>query len=211
MAVATHSSTATEPAAHGSSQAHTHVRIAPVTPGKVAMWLFLATEVMFFTGLIGSYIVLRAGSTHDAYSNLYPPATPLKGLENTHGVLLKSAGGDATRVEHILHTDAGLTEEQAENVIHLAPHGLVSGLTKEKAERLIAKLQSAGAEAEDEPLKTHNWPLPYDELVNPLAINLTAFNTFVLICSSVTMVLSLSRDSRRQETAGATFSWPPRS
>ena len=60
--------------------APTHVRHAPVTPGKVAMWLFLATEVMFFTGLIGSYIVLRAGSTHNAYSNLYPPATPLKGL-----------------------------------------------------------------------------------------------------------------------------------
>jgi cytochrome c oxidase subunit 3 len=27
--------------------------------GKVAMWLFLVTEVMFFTGLIGAYIVLR--------------------------------------------------------------------------------------------------------------------------------------------------------
>ena len=37
------------------------------------MWLFLATEVMFFTGLIGSYIVLRAGSSHAAYSNLYSP------------------------------------------------------------------------------------------------------------------------------------------
>ena len=29
-------------------------------------------------------------------------------------------------------------------------------------------------------------------MTNPLSINLTAFNTFVLICSSVTMVLSLS-------------------
>ena len=29
------------------------------------MWLFLATEIMFFTGLIGSYIVLRAGSPAD--------------------------------------------------------------------------------------------------------------------------------------------------
>ena len=36
------------------------------------MWLFLATEIMFFTGLIGSYIVLRAGSPPTAYSNLYP-------------------------------------------------------------------------------------------------------------------------------------------
>ena len=59
MAVATHSSTKTEPAAHGSAEIQAHVRTAPVTPGKVAMWLFLATEVMFFTGLIGSYIVLR--------------------------------------------------------------------------------------------------------------------------------------------------------
>lgn len=59
MAVATHSPTKTEPAAHGSPETHAHVRIAPVTPGKVAMWLFLATEVMFFTGLIGSYIVLH--------------------------------------------------------------------------------------------------------------------------------------------------------
>ena len=29
------------------------------------MWLFLATEVMFFTGLIGSYIVLRSGKLID--------------------------------------------------------------------------------------------------------------------------------------------------
>ena len=41
------------------------VQHPPVTPGKVAMWLFLATEIMFFTGLIGSYIVLRAGSPRD--------------------------------------------------------------------------------------------------------------------------------------------------
>ena len=202
MAVATHSSTATGPAAHGSGQAHTHARHAPLTPGKVAMWLFLATEVMFFTGLIGSYIVLRAGSTHSAYSNLYVPTTPLKGLEKTHGVLLKSAGNKTAEVEHILHTDTGLTEEQAESVIHSAPHGLVSGLTAEKAADLIVKLRAAGAEADDEPLKSYNWPLPYDELVNPLAINLTAFNTFVLICSSVTMVLALSavQDGKRGRT-----------
>jgi cytochrome c oxidase subunit 3 len=34
----------------------------PLSRGKVAMWLFLSTEVMFFTGLIGSYIVLRFGA-----------------------------------------------------------------------------------------------------------------------------------------------------
>jgi cytochrome c oxidase subunit 3 len=34
----------------------------PLPNGKVAMWLFLVTEIMFFTGLIGTYIVLRNGS-----------------------------------------------------------------------------------------------------------------------------------------------------
>src|SRR6476659_1089540 len=31
----------------------------PLPNGKLAMWLFLVTEIMFFTGLIGMYIVLR--------------------------------------------------------------------------------------------------------------------------------------------------------
>jgi cytochrome c oxidase subunit 3 len=31
----------------------------PMPNGKVAMWLFLVTEIMFFTALIGTYIVLR--------------------------------------------------------------------------------------------------------------------------------------------------------
>ena len=30
--------------------------------GKLGMWVFLASEVMFFTGLIGAYIVLRMGN-----------------------------------------------------------------------------------------------------------------------------------------------------
>ena len=34
----------------------------PVDRGKFAIWLFLGTEIMFFTGLIGTYIVLRMGS-----------------------------------------------------------------------------------------------------------------------------------------------------
>ena len=35
----------------------------PVERGKFAIWLFLATEVMFFTGLIGAYVVLRSGAS----------------------------------------------------------------------------------------------------------------------------------------------------
>ena len=33
----------------------------PVSNGKLAVWLFLVTEIMFFTGLIGTYIILRNG------------------------------------------------------------------------------------------------------------------------------------------------------
>src|SRR5437588_5956366 len=36
----------------------------PINNGKLAMWLFLVTEIMFFTGLIGTYIVLRNGSQY---------------------------------------------------------------------------------------------------------------------------------------------------
>jgi cytochrome c oxidase subunit 3 len=32
----------------------------PTPPGKIAIWLFLASEVMFFIGLLGTYIILRS-------------------------------------------------------------------------------------------------------------------------------------------------------
>lgn len=33
----------------------------PLTNGKLAMWLFLVTEIMFFTAMIGTYVLLRNG------------------------------------------------------------------------------------------------------------------------------------------------------
>jgi cytochrome c oxidase subunit 3 len=45
--------------------AHEHVEPASATGiphDKVGMWVFLCSEIMFFTGLIGSYIVLRFAS-----------------------------------------------------------------------------------------------------------------------------------------------------
>src|SRR5437764_6677296 len=36
----------------------------PTPPGKVAVWLFLASEIMFFIGILGSYIVIRSGWPH---------------------------------------------------------------------------------------------------------------------------------------------------
>jgi cytochrome c oxidase subunit 3 len=34
----------------------------PLPHGKLAMWLFLVTEIMFFTALIGTYLLLRNGT-----------------------------------------------------------------------------------------------------------------------------------------------------
>ena len=33
----------------------------PISNGKLAMWLFLATEIMFFTAMLGTYMILRNG------------------------------------------------------------------------------------------------------------------------------------------------------
>lgn len=182
-----------DPAGHSGRAAH---HAAPVTPGKVAMWLFLATEIMFFTGLIGSYIVLRSGSATTSYSNLYQPGTDVTRLMNTKGVRLVSAGTNASRVTEIIHEAAGISEEEAHHLVELAPHDVAFGVSESKAADIVGRLKAAGAEAEIEPLKTYNWPLPYDESTNPLSIDLTAGNTFVLICSSVTMVLALSAIQR---------------
>jgi len=51
----------------GGHDAHGHIQLeyqpaVPVPKGKLAVWLFLSTEIMFFTALIGTYIVLRFGA-----------------------------------------------------------------------------------------------------------------------------------------------------
>jgi heme/copper-type cytochrome/quinol oxidase subunit 3 len=191
------SSTLVESIPHGTTAAHAGL----VTPGKVAMWLFLATEVMFFTGLIGAYIVLRAGSPSTSYSNLYVPTTPFDEMKGTYGVLIKSVG-EHEKAEKLIHDTTGWKPEQVADALHGAPHGIVNGLSKEQAESLEKRLNESGTVAEVEPLQTHNWPKPYDELTNPLSIDLTAGNTFVLICSSVTMVLALSAIQQGKRAKG---------
>ncbi len=44
---------------HGEEQCAPGI---PMPTSKLAMWIFLATEIMFFSGLLGAYIVLRFGS-----------------------------------------------------------------------------------------------------------------------------------------------------
>lgn len=186
-----------------SPLAQTTVQAPPVSAGKLAMWLFLATEIMFFTGLIGSYIVLRNGSPLGAYTNLYAPSTDLRGLENTKGVLIKKAGPNRDQVVEIYRKAANagrspldlMSREYCQELVD-AGEGLTGGMPLAKAEALRHELEAAGATAELESLEKFNWPLPYHTATNPLSIDLTAVNTFFLICSSVTMVLALSAVQR---------------
>ncbi|MHC2067712.1 cytochrome c oxidase subunit 3 [Bremerella sp. T1] len=58
---------------------HDHIQLEyhpalPLSLGKLCLWLFLSTEIMFFAGLIGAYVVLRFGAPtgtwptpHDVY------------------------------------------------------------------------------------------------------------------------------------------------
>jgi len=48
---------------HGHAAVKLHYQPAlPIGRGKLCLWLFLSTEIMFFAGLIGTYIVLRFGA-----------------------------------------------------------------------------------------------------------------------------------------------------
>ena len=54
-------------AGHGDDHGHGHVTLQyqpglPLSRGKLIMWLFLSTEIMFFAALLGSYVVLRFGA-----------------------------------------------------------------------------------------------------------------------------------------------------
>ncbi len=70
--------------------------------GKFGMWTFLVSEIMFFTGLIGSYIVLRLGSASwpDPFEVLNVPLLTI----NT-GVLLTSSLTMAMAVSAIARDD----------------------------------------------------------------------------------------------------------
>ena len=58
---------ATHGHAHHDDHGHGHLKLEyqpalPLLNGKLILWLFLSTEIMFFAALIGTYIVLRFGA-----------------------------------------------------------------------------------------------------------------------------------------------------
>src|SRR5438270_4940647 len=124
--------------AHDDPRAHMGL---PLPHGKLAMWLFLVTEMMFFTALIGTYVLLRNGTT------------PVIAAE--------------------LDEDGRPKTDNNGNVVK----------------------------------KRNTWPKPHEvHLVEWIG----AVNTFVLICSSVTVVLahySLGRGNTRRalQYVGATM------
>src|SRR5688572_21432427 len=65
---------------HGHSPMFEYQPALPIPNGKVIMWLFLSTEIMFFAALIGTYIVLRFGA-------LQWPTPPEMHLVETLGAL----------------------------------------------------------------------------------------------------------------------------
>jgi cytochrome c oxidase subunit 3 len=50
------------PPTHGHHSGFEYQPSLPIPNGKLCVWLFLSTEIMFFAGLIGAYIVFRFGA-----------------------------------------------------------------------------------------------------------------------------------------------------
>ncbi len=65
--VGSHSPDSSHGEGGGAEHGHGHIHLQyqpglPLPNGKLCLWLFLSTEIMFFAGLIGTYIVLRFGA-----------------------------------------------------------------------------------------------------------------------------------------------------
>ncbi|GIW80774.1 MAG: hypothetical protein KatS3mg105_2581 [Gemmatales bacterium] len=123
----------------------------PIPNGKLAMWLFLVTEIMFFTALIGTYIVLRNGQP-------IPVHDLVAGMD-------QDGNGEIAR------------SEARGEIADLFEHGDQdnNGSLSEHEVGQIASVLSLP------------WPSPHQvHLIEWIG----ALNTFVLICSSFSVVLA---------------------
>ncbi len=81
----------------------------PLPHGKLAMWLFLVTEIMFFTALIGVYIILRNGTpSRSSYGWPAPHQVHLVewiGAANTFVLICSSL--TVVLAHHAAHTGKG--------------------------------------------------------------------------------------------------------
>ena len=63
-------------------------------------------------------------------------------------VILKSAGASKLNVIKVVRAATGLGLKEAKDIVDNAPKTLKEGISKEDAEKLVAELKEAGAEAE---------------------------------------------------------------
>ena len=63
-------------------------------------------------------------------------------------VILKSAGASKLNVIKVVRAATGLGLKEAKDIVDNAPKTLKEGISKEDAEKLVADLKEAGAEAE---------------------------------------------------------------
>ncbi len=63
-------------------------------------------------------------------------------------VILKSAGASKLNVIKVIRAATGLGLKEAKEIADNAPKTLKEGISKEEAEKLVAELKEAGAEAE---------------------------------------------------------------
>ena len=61
----------------------------PTPPGKIAIWLFLASEIMFFIAILGTYIILRSGS-HELFAKFAAVLSKPLAAVNTLVLILSS-------------------------------------------------------------------------------------------------------------------------
>ncbi|MFN5708437.1 MAG: cytochrome c oxidase subunit 3 [Planctomycetota bacterium] len=80
----------------------------PVSNGKLAMWLFLSTEVMFFAALLGSYLVLRWSAPGGEWPDRHAVhVQPVLGVVNT--LILVASSLAMARAASLLRSGAGGT------------------------------------------------------------------------------------------------------
>ena len=75
-------------------------------------------------------------------------AAPAKEEKTEFDVVLKSAGANKIAVIKVVRALTGLGLKEAKEIVDNAPKTLKEGISKEDAEKIVADLKEAGAEAE---------------------------------------------------------------
>jgi cytochrome c oxidase subunit III len=154
----------------------------PIPNGKTCLWLFLSTEIMFFAGLIGTYIVLRFGAMAWPAPHEVHLSEPI-GAFNTFVLICSSVtvvlALEAAKLNHASKAKAWILltfllgsvflgvkgyeyyQKFAHGIYPWKPHGLVydkadihyAAAVRQKLTDLKAELMSRGAQMSDEDKK----------------------------------------------------------